>query len=254
MIRRLNFTGRKRVSKAHVTVNLHEEGKSRFLVAVGLDLSEYQLPAPSRVFVEAYRQTRWQRFDFGTVGAPLFAEGARPLLKGFGSAQGVRFRLRVVEPATALLLALCDDVRPVREPGKKGGRSLLPVDWGELRHHTHKLEIDDETGPLLLVSRVLVPDRDAFVGSREFVSLALPEILRRILERAVLAAGDEDSEGWAVDWLRLAGRWNGSAPPSGHAEADSLTDDEEDWIDAAIEGFSRERDIPKRFAEWWEAQ
>jgi hypothetical protein len=101
MIRRLNFTGRKRVSKAHVTVNLHEDGASRFRVAVGLDLSEYQLPVESRVFVEAYRQTRWQRFDFG-LGA-RFADGAKPLL-GIRSAQGVRFRLRV--GATALPRAL----------------------------------------------------------------------------------------------------------------------------------------------------
>jgi hypothetical protein len=27
------------------------------------------LPTDAKVFVEAYRQTNWMRFDFGTIGA-----------------------------------------------------------------------------------------------------------------------------------------------------------------------------------------
>lgn len=263
MIRRLNFTGRRRIARSDVTVTLDEAEADRFRVTVSLRLEKYELPPSARVFVEAYRQTTWQRFDFGDVSAP--APVAPPILRGFGSAQGVRFRLRVVEavPAEAAanhaprLLALADSLRPVREPGKKGGRSLLPVDWGELKHHTWKLEIDDESGPLLRVSRSLVPDREAFVGSKEFISLALPFILRQILERALLRSGDGDDdagEGWAAEWLRLARTWSGPIAPPGRDGREGLTDDEEDWLDAVVEEFARDRDLARKFTAWWTAE
>ena len=53
MIRRLNYTGRKRVARARVTVRLLPApgGGRRF--EAEFDLAEYAFPAESSVFIEA---------------------------------------------------------------------------------------------------------------------------------------------------------------------------------------------------------
>ncbi len=250
MIRRLNFTGRKRLARKDVTIRLTAVGA----VEARFDLARYGLSPSARLFVEAYRQTAWQRLDFGTVAKPITSPLA---LIGFGSRQGVRFRVRVVEAEPAgpapRILALVDGLTAVAAAGAAGGLSLLPVDWGTLAAQTWRLEIDDQSGPLLLVSRALVTDREAFVGSPEFVSLVLPEVLRRILERALLAgaADDEPEGGWCADWLRLARTLPGvTAPPERGGEA-ALSDEEEDWLGDAVEAFGRAHGVAERFGRWW---
>lgn len=258
MIRRLNFTGRKRIARTDVTVRLAPRHDGCLEALVTLALGSYGLPPAARVFVEAHRLTSWQRLDFGTVSAP--GPQAPALLRGFGTGQGVRFRVRVVEaeptgPAPRIL-ALADDVRPAPAPGATGGLSLLPVDSADLPSQAFTLEVDDESGPLLLVSRKVVPDRDAFVGSREFVSLVLPEVLRRILERALpraSGAGDDEPSGWADDWIRLARSWPGVGPLPERGQGPGLSDDEEDWVGDAVEAFARSHAVPERFAAWWNA-
>lgn len=254
MIRRLNFTGRRRIARGDAMVRLRPDGAGRLRVEARLSLERYALPENARVYVEAHRQTSWQRFDFGTVGRP--AAPPDPVLRAFGSGQGVRFRVRVVEAAgdAPRVLAGVDDLRPaLLESGRDRGLSLLPVDWGDFRGHTWKLELDEESGPLLRVSRALVGEREAFVGSREFVSLVLPAVLRQILERALIAAGDaEEATGWPADWIHLARALPGvGAPPPRTAAAETLTDEEEDWLDAVAEAFALARQVPERFQAWW---
>lgn len=258
MIRRLNFTSRRRLSRADVTVRLAPVADGRARIEATFALEKYRLPPSARVFVEAYRQTSWQRFDYGTVAAPITAGST--VLRDFGTGQGVRFRVRIVEAATnggaPRVLALVDDLRALGPPEGKGGLSLLPIEWGEFEGHTWRLEVDEESGPLLLISRALVPDREAFVGSREFASLVLPVVLQRVLERALLQAPDADfseGEGWAADWLRLAQELPGVGPPPDRAAGSFLSDDQLDWIDEAVEAFSKRHGIAERFLAWWSA-
>jgi hypothetical protein len=256
LIRRLNFTRRRRIARGDVTVRLVPTPDGRARLDARFALEKYALPPSARVFVEAYRQTSWQRFDYGTVAA--LAAAGPAVLQDFGTAQGVRFRVRVVDPTgnggPPRVLALVDDLRPLAPPEGKGGLSLLPIEWGEFEAHTWRLEVDEETGPLLRISRTLVSDREAFVGSREFVSLVLPVVLQRVLERALLQAteteADED-EGWAADWLRLAQGLPGVGPPPERGPGGLLSDDEEDWIDEAVEAFAKKHAIAERFAAWW---
>ena len=61
-----------------------------------LDLAKYKFPDNARVYVEAYRQMEWMRFDFGSVAS--VRPPADRQLSRFESPEGVLFRIRVVSP------------------------------------------------------------------------------------------------------------------------------------------------------------
>src|SRR5437879_6032568 len=68
MIRRLHYTGRIRIHRTDVRlVSREDQGAVSF--DAELRLGEYDLPPEALVFIEAYRQTNWMRFPFGTAGA-----------------------------------------------------------------------------------------------------------------------------------------------------------------------------------------
>ena len=70
MIRRLNRTGRRQVSRADVTLRLRmTEGTQPPIFDLDLHLDDYSFPPDARVRVEAWRSNAVQRWDFGTVGS-----------------------------------------------------------------------------------------------------------------------------------------------------------------------------------------
>jgi hypothetical protein len=93
MIRRFNYTDRIRIRRKDVRITLCEDdGKLAFAADLSA-LREYDLPPESFLFVEAYRQTNWMRFEFGQVGA-ISPDNTRELSQ-FDSADGIRFRVKV---------------------------------------------------------------------------------------------------------------------------------------------------------------
>ena len=63
---RLNFTGRRKISRNHVTITVSGIGGIESFTAE-LQLDRYGFPPTAAVIVEAYRQLELVRFDFGTV-------------------------------------------------------------------------------------------------------------------------------------------------------------------------------------------
>src|SRR5262245_8716433 len=119
MIRRFNYTGRRKIVREHaqVTVNVPARGTPTF--SADVELGGYRLPATAQVYVEAYRHTSMMRFDWGTIADCRGRNGTE--LYEFGTAEGVKFRIKVVEPAgaslhgrPAQLLAIADRLSPRR--------------------------------------------------------------------------------------------------------------------------------------------
>jgi hypothetical protein len=93
-IRRLNYTGRKKIRREDVGIALHEKPNAPATFDADLSkLSEYKLPDDAVVSVEARLQTRWMRFPFGTVGA--ITPAADRTLTEFDSAEGMMFSVKV---------------------------------------------------------------------------------------------------------------------------------------------------------------
>lgn len=256
--RRLNFTRRQRLKREHIRIGQSQpSGTEPLFLSAEIDLSPYALPAEGRVFVEAYRSAAWQRFDFGTVGA--MAAPTDRAMHDFGSGDGVLFRVKVVEPASngapaaGRILAQADSI-PANQEGRP--RSILPIERNdELRDEVWRLVLDDETGPMVEVSGPLVADRQALARSPAFLSLALPEVLRRIL-RWSLEEGRPEEDDWHKPrgvWIRFALdqllRERDLRPELDDAEP--WTVDHERWVNDAVTKFCRLHHIDRVFGKWW---
>lgn len=256
--RRLNYTSRHRILREHAQIVTHDgaAGAPPTFDAT-LTLGGYNLPSPARVYVEAYRQTAWQRFDYGTIG--VFAPPENRLLTEFGEGDGVLFRVKVVEPPpeggggsakAAKILAQADQIKP-DQAGKR--RSLLDVIPGDFRDEVWRLEWDHDGRPLLAVSRHLAPNRFDLMKDAAFRSLALPEILRQVLAAALeeeLDLEGDDRETWEGKWVRMVRGATGAPDPTDVRDDDN---EREAWVDDAVARFCRKQGVGRTFGKYWQS-
>lgn len=254
MRRTINSTDRQKLERGDIRLKLMgpEAGPRTF--EFDIDLGEYDLPPDARVLVEASRQTNWKRFDFGSVSAPSAERTGQ--LDEFGSAQGVRFRVKVVaagdEGPAARILAQADNV-PAGDPDDKaGGESLLAIDWNEesMGDELYRIEFGEST-PILRINKQMLgaPTWHTLTDSDTFRALALPAILRQILTHILLIEGElDDGDDWRGQWVRLAAKTfeAGERPEAGEDEQPDKSEVMA-WIDRAVEGYCRHRGV-KRLA------
>ncbi len=247
---RLNFTGRRRISKQHVTISVTGIGGIETFNAE-FELGGYGFPVSAAVIVEAFRQLELVRFEFGSVGN--ISPPASCRLSEFGTLAGLKFRVKVVstEKPRGRLLAVCDRITPQNAEQQSLSRvPLLAVRAQDLGREVWRLDFADE--PMLLVNPRVVAKKQ-LVQSVEFQSLVLPEILRSILNRILLVEQirvPDDSDDWTSRWLKFAESMPGvgTVPDVADPESDL------DWIDAAIGSFCRWRSVDRQFAGFWNAK
>lgn len=254
--RTFNYTMRQRLKREHIAIAVHQTGDTDPpIMSASLDLTSYSLPPDASVLIEAYRHTVWQRFDFGTVRATCAPEDR--VLRDFGAGEGLLFRVKIVEPGAGeadavRILAQADRLKP-SEDGPR--RSLLPLDPDpSLRDEVWRLDIDENDGPLIKVSTHLVRDRHALARSPAFITLVLPEVLRRVL-RWALEDGLPDDGDWDTPrglWIRFGcGLIGQSEPPDEVDDREDGADAREEWIDQVVTRFCRENRIDRLFSRWW---
>lgn len=247
MKRSLNYTGRKRIALSDVAVVVTGKDGAAAFDAI-LDLAKYKFPANARVYVEAYRQMEWMRFDFGSA-AGIHPPADRQLNR-FESPEGVLFRIRVVSPdgtPSGRLVAEADRVTVRMPHTPKGRRTLLPLAPATLQGELFRLDTSGEQ-PVLLVERELGGDWQAAAASPAFESLVYPQVLRSLLSE-LLKDGwpdmEEDSDGWQAGWALLLESLPGfSDPPEDENEY-------ADWIDTVVEAFCRNHRMCERFNQAW---
>lgn len=250
MIRKLNYTGRKKLLKEDTQIILYErEGELPFF-DVSLNLRRYELPDDALVFVEAYQQTTLMRFDFGTVGCIKPVSDCR--LGLFDSVEGVLFRVKVTSPALpqGKLLAEGDQIRFCRSEEQPDDRlPLLPVKPQDIGNEIAKLDFSEEQ-PLLLVN-FSAGDWQEIARSPAFAAFVYPQSLREILCRILISEEHDDTEDpddWRSKWLRFAVGLPGvNAPP----DAESDDNQKWDWIEDAVSSFATKLCLLDRFQEYW---
>jgi hypothetical protein len=241
MIRRFNYTNRKKINRDHATPHVRRQSGLPDTFRVALDLGSYGFPPSALVFAEAYRQTNWKRFSLGTVGAP--PDGDWIELSPPGASEGFRFRIRVTSPDKPhVLLGEADSVRAeVTDDGRISRQPLLPVRPDDLGAQVWKLDLDP---PVLAVHRRL--DWRMVARDKTFVALVYPNALRTVLEALGREADFPDFDGgWQHEWMRFARALSNSTPPDGDADAIQI------WIDDVVESFARNHQLLTKFAAYW---
>ena len=249
MIRRLNYTGRKKISRSHVTVHLLPAGGGQHAFEADFDLAGYDFPTNASVFIEAYNSASYMRFPFGTIAerrlprdSRLLEITARPLPK---------FRLKVVDRTKrlGLLLGVADKLIPLRPQEEVSHKqSLLPVDFCDLGEQVWRLELSDWT--VLELNNRIESIGEAARSGDAFLGLVYPEVVRRILYEIVIEQdqtdpGFDDTE-WTSLWLRYVCSLPGMVePPSGASE--EARSRRAEWIEDGVQAFCRARQARRRF-------
>ena len=244
-VRKLNYTGRKKLRQSDVRITLYEsKGVARF--DADLALAGYGLPESASVFVEAYRQTSWMRFRFGTVRRVRAQD--EPEICEFDTPEGVLFRVRITANGDpkGMLLAEADKIRPRRAGWLEDENRLplLPVRPDEdLAEEVFRLDFSDR--PVLLVNARLGDWRSA-ARSPVFVSMAYPSAMREVLTRILYVEGyhdTDDAEDWRCQWLLFAAMLPGVDDSPAEGEKERF----DDWIDDAVSAMCRRLRAMERF-------
>jgi hypothetical protein len=253
MKRTLNYTGRKTIYHEDASITLQPKPGGGCEFDVRLDLAEYKLPDHALVYVEAYRQTTWMRFPWGSVGK-LQSPAVR-LLSEFESPDDILFRVKVVcDDPHGQLVAEADQIRPC-DPGEDNSNRLplLPVKPEDLGEEMWKVEIEAPTTRLLVNSSF--GDVHAIALSPQFRALVYPAALRTILKQALCDRGTDgqlpsegESDEWQSKWIRFCQYLPGIASGVDPYDFDDL-DEREEWIDEAVRAFCRRQKLKELLPE-----
>lgn len=251
MIRRFNYTDRLRILREDVDIQL-ARNSSEIAFNARLSLDEYDLPSDALVFVEAYRQTSWMRFDFGTVGTPTTA--GNHFLTEFDSPDDILFRVKVTQANDIhVLLAEADRVSLKRPSEDADDRiPLLPVKPHPLGDEIYRVDFSDGS-PRLLVNNG-AGDWRAIVKSPAFASLTYPAVFREVLTRILMIEKHDDSTDVA-DWRSLWLKLSESLPAVRNCPSGTDPEDEKlDWIDTAVQAFAAKMKNLAKFGEYWKKE
>ena len=247
MIKRVNSTGRKRVPRERILIEVLDGDPRTFEAKI--DLSDFDAPKDAHVVLEATcaGSNTIPRFDWGTVGNLVPA--ANRQLTGL-SGRNVFFSLKIIDRTekAGRILGLAEVIRPIKggEKTATGRRGILPVEATDLGHEPWRLDFRSEDVYLLVNEKI--PDlKDRVRMDAQVYSLIYPTVIRQILTRAMEEPVDDDdaAEHWATLWLQFGFALHSEK----HKAPTEGTDDErEEWICDVVDSFCRDHDLVGRFA------
>lgn len=240
MRRTFNYTGRRRIPLDMVGVRVYTiDSGVRWFDADLARLCEFKLPDNARVFVEAYFERAYRRFDFGTVCA-IQAPDDRSLEEiDFGGR--MRFRVKVTDliGTHGKLIASAEDIIPsLPREDERARESLLPVEpRSDMGQEVWRVNFDTG-GPFLEVNALIDGVMDLFRNNRTFAALVYPHALRTILTQVLLINRTGlDDHGWEGRWLRF-GTLQTSAPPPDPSPGLGNEEDIGNWINSVTAAFA----------------
>lgn len=254
MIRRFNYTARKRIKNKDVSIALDDSTNPVSFNAVHFDLAPYALEPAARVFVEVYRGTSFMRFDFGTVQKVVPPEDRR--LSEIEGGRFSRFRVKIVDDDTGRLLASTATLSPDK-PRQNEAEPLLHLHQTDLVNQIWKLHFDGESVVLQLNGRIEGIDRIA-KNDPGFRSLVFPAVVREVLTYVIFVRKEEDADddeesSWSK-WLKFVSTFYPEEYPGPCTEKDESRQEEFlEWIDGAVEAFCSKQEWKKLYqtaAHW----
>jgi hypothetical protein len=248
MIRRFNYTGRKKILRSSVSVSLHETAEAMLAFDAVARFEGISLQPQGKIFIEAYRRDYFRRISCGTVASPEFPKNC--ILENLHPQSLIMFRIKVVD-SNGRILAVADRIIPKRTEDESTDKiCLLAVDFVDLGQTIWRIDLTGDM-PSLLLNRKIENIREIARSDDAFFTLVYPEVVRQILYKIVLEEDHTDPETDPDDWMS---QWLGfvtglsnekQLPPSG--ESEPVIQEKLKWIDDAVEAFCKSNGILDKF-------
>ncbi len=238
MKRRINHTGRKKISRKDVVLTVIHRGNEPSTFEAILDLDSLQLPPNAPVFIEAYHRTNYMRFSYGTTALP--GPESLPLLSGLEGTERIYFRVKVVDPEnTGRILAEADRLSPKDAQDSDENRtSLLHFELCDLGQEVWRLNLNRQWPTLEVNNRL--PDGTSLARSDlTFRALVYPSVTRQILTYIMFCRSeswDEEGDDWESLWIQWAIKTPGVGSPPSPEDAE---EEKMNWVDSVVKARSR---------------
>jgi hypothetical protein len=208
MIRKFNYTGRKKIERKDISIRLVRDKTPVPYFEIKFNISPEQYSDDPELYVEAYDRSSFMRFRCGTLKRPVLPEDRH--LYGIHSTDAILFRVKLVDPLAehGKILAAADRLASTGDTTEDTKRiMLLPVSYEDLDQEIWKLDFRN-TGPVLMVNqKINVPGLTDIVKTNDpFFSLVYPSVLREILLQILLLEETyeyDDAESWQNLWLKF---------------------------------------------------
>jgi len=236
MLRKFNYTGRKKIPLKYISIQKLNNGFSNYFTA-NLTIETLGFPDEACVYIEAYFNANFIRFDFGKIKS--IKSPIDTTLDELPSIEGIRFRLKIVDESESRgrILGKADNIKPTNELDDGQKESILPVKFTNLKNQIWKVEFDqDILGPVLVFN-----NEDNFPGIRTkiktdpfFFSLIYPAAVRFVLNKMREEDKlDRDGDDWSSRWIQFSEDILGVTPTPSSAESPEI----DNWIDEVVNNF-----------------
>ncbi len=240
--RRINSTGRVRITRDRINISLEEPAGAIFPWATAtINLEKVGLPDNAPVVIEAYYRSSSMRFACGTTKNIKVPD--RMILSDIDRGGAVHFRVLVLAPdKSGRILASAERLRPAKKGDGPDRQPLLPLRETDLGTELWKIDIDDRTGPTLLVNN-RVPGLAARIRTSPLLhGVILPHAFRTILQNLTAAGEDEEDDLWGTDWRKFLDELGVPTEPDDPNDEDSR----DEWVETAVKVFCDLKDFPSR--------
>lgn len=233
--RRTNPTGLNEIDRRHFSLRISDDGKSdRTFWLERFDFTAACIAPEVLINCIATSGSSEQYFALGTVSN--FSRTARPINELVRN-KPVRFRFVFHMPGEKRLIGFADGVRPIDESGNLGG-SLVDIFPTDLNGPVWELDLpptsaDASAKPCILVERSIFPVALAAANHHWFVSLVMPEVMRKVAMRIGEHSGSlDDDDTWTGTWKAYIDQLDVGPPPE---DEDDLV---EEWAASVVRRFA----------------
>lgn len=239
MIRKFNYTNRKKVPRENVNIKLNKSGDRTFFNAE-IFKDGLSFPDNSRIYIESFYGPDLLRFDFGTFG-DIKQPSNTDITEIKQLSDNVYFHLKVVDESAenGLLLGDIKIYDLTDDQNIKGRTSIFYVN--PVKMNTNEIwRINfraNEGMPLLEVNKDIEGIFEIAKSDPVFISLVYPSAIRQILTHIVTELENLDYEGddWSCKWILFTritlGILNTPNDPSDEVAC-------EEWIESVVRAFS----------------
>ncbi|MBI3133323.1 MAG: hypothetical protein HYZ14_01500 [Bacteroidetes bacterium] len=241
MIRKFNYTGRKKLSKDRVDISIIN-GKPYKSFSVKLNLKGLKLSDDAKIYIEPYHRSSFMRFYFGTVANELNPEST--FLTEIPSTSIVLFRVKIVDETNAngRIVRFADKIRPKNSDETSNSRaSILHIDWDQdLDQEIFRITFPQGDFPRLEINRRIENSKELMKNDQIFRALVFPVVVKEVATKIVSTSDEEFEEGddsWQSIWMRFIKDYL-------HLNIeidfkDGNPDDHQYWIEEVVAAFCR---------------